>query len=165
MTYPMILAGFGVVTVMSLACRESVAQSDAALSAQVSSETASTGQSAAAKHESEAFVAEMSSPGPLAVGKDGMIVVTLKAKEGFKINDEYPIKFTLGAAPAGVVFSKSEFKRADGTFEAKVGKFEVPVKVAKAGKFLVQGTLKFSVCNDKTCLLDKRDLSAEIEAK
>ncbi len=101
----------------------------------------------------------------LSVGKEGFITVQIKAQEGFKVNDQYPHKIKFKAAPDGVSVPKMVRKdkgRFDGT---KKFTFRVPVTASKAGLFTVSGKLKFSVCNDKSCLIQKKNSKVAVNAK
>ena len=45
------------------------------------------------------------------------------------------------------------------------GVLEVPVQAQSAGKAKVAGILQFSVCDDERCLVEKRDLSLDLEVR
>jgi hypothetical protein len=94
------------------------------------------------------------------------LVVTLKAKEGYKVNDKYPHKIKLSDAPEGVELPKKLLKKEDGSFEGtKALTFKIPAKATKAGKFTIAGDIKFSVCNDQQCVIKKESLAAKLTAK
>lgn len=100
------------------------------------------------------------------VGQETQVIVTIKAAEGYKVNEKYPHKLKLGDAPAGLEFPKPVLKKDDGTFDGKKSfTFKVPVKATRAGTFSLEGKLKFSVCNDSQCLVEKKELKAKVTAK
>ena len=41
----------------------------------------------------------------------------------------------------------------------------IPLQAANAGLAKVSGTLSFSVCTEERCLVEKRDLSVDLEVK
>ena len=101
----------------------------------------------------------------LSVGKKGFINVVIKAKAGFKVNQDYPHKIKFKNVPDGVKVPTT-VKKKDGAFEGKSAfRFKVPVTASKAGKFKVGGKLKFSVCNDKSCIIKKKNIKVSLKAK
>ncbi len=106
-----------------------------------------------------------SSAESLSVGKKGFITVEIKAGEGYKVNDQYPHKIKFKSIPDGLSVPKM-VKKKDGAFEGKkVFRFKVAVTAAKAGDFKVSGKLKFSVCNDKSCIIQKKMIKVALSAK
>jgi hypothetical protein len=100
------------------------------------------------------------------VGQETQVTVTIRAKEGYKVNDKYPFKLKLADAPSGIELPKPVLKKGDGSFDGKNAfTFKVPVKATRAGSFDVKGNLKFSVCNDQSCLIEKKDVKAKVTAK
>jgi hypothetical protein len=100
------------------------------------------------------------------VGKETHILVTITAKNGFKINEKYPHKLKLAAPTEGLELPKLILKKKDAKIDGKKKlSFLVPVKATRAGTFTVSGKIKLSVCNDKSCLIDKQKLRAKLIAK
>ncbi len=88
----------------------------------------------------------------------------LSAKAPFHVNDKYPYKFKIKEAPglkfANLVVAKDQVK-------LEPARATVPVAFTpeSAGKHTIAGQLSFSVCTDDKCMIEKRDLALEIEAK
>ena len=100
------------------------------------------------------------------VGKETHILVTVTAKNGYKINEKYPHKIKLAAAADGLELPQPTLKKKDAKIDGKKKlTFRVPVKATRAGTFEVSGKIKLSVCNEKSCLIDKKKLSAKLTAK
>ncbi len=114
--------------------------------------------------EGESFVIKVEDA-TVAAGKEGTFTVSINAKDGFKVNDEYPHKLNLDAPPAGVELPKQKLKKGDGAFEGKSFVFKIPVKATSAGSHTVAGTVKFSVCNANQCQIKDAGIKAKISVK
>ena len=102
--------------------------------------------------------------GETAVGAHGTVKVTIKATDGFKVNQDYPHKIKL-ADNAGVDFDKKTYKKGDGRFEGKKAfVFEIGATPKSAGSHAIEGKVKFSVCNDSQCKIKKVALNAKLTA-
>ncbi|MBI4749885.1 MAG: hypothetical protein HY774_15470 [Acidobacteria bacterium] len=118
------------------------------------------------KIDKEQYLVEIKSTATCSAGQECMVEISIKAKADFHINDKYPTKFKLAdPAPEGVAYTKVLVKREDGKFDEKSGKLPVGFTVAKPGKVRISGTLSFSVINDANALMEKVDLSTEVEVK
>ena len=111
----------------------------------------------------EPFSTWLQAVSPVAAGSPASVEVVLVAKEGYHCNADYPHKFKLAAAPAGLTYPESVVKGMQVTPQRSV--LKVPVQAQAAGKATVSGTLQFSVCNDERCLIEKKDLSLALEVK
>jgi hypothetical protein len=119
-----------------------------------------------AKIEREAYVCEIATNGAYQAGTQGTVKITLNAKGDRHINPDYPHKFTTtDPAPEGVTYPKPVLTKADGSFDEKLGTFNLPFTAAKAGKVKIGGTFRFSVCNDSQCLMEKVDLALDVDVK
>jgi len=98
-------------------------------------------------------------------GEKASFNVTLQPKTGFHINGQFPIRFKANTPPEGVTYDKPLLKREDGKFTDTDGSFQVDFTAAKAGTYTVGGTISLSVCNEKTCTMEKVALEAAIEVK
>ncbi|MEO8902419.1 MAG: hypothetical protein ABI488_10565 [Polyangiaceae bacterium] len=115
------------------------------------------------KYSEAAFDLELQPKGAYASGKAGEVDIVLNAKAPFHVNQQYPYKFKLKQSP-GVTYPN----RVVGKDAVKLepARATVPVAfTAEAGKHTVQGQLSFSVCTDDKCVIEKRDLALDIEAK
>jgi hypothetical protein len=114
----------------------------------------------------EQYTIEVTSP-PVSVGADAEFQVKVEATGGFKFNKAFPTKLKLGDAPEGLVFPKPKLKKGDGVASAdgKSFTFAVPVKATRAGRFPFEAVLKFSVCNDDKCVVQRKKLKSSISAQ
>ena len=98
-------------------------------------------------------------------GEATKVMLSIKAKSGYKVNAKYPTKVT-ASAPGGVELQQSKFRTKDGTFkDKKTLEFAVPVMAKIAGKHKVDFKVKFSVCSADQCLLKKATVQAMVSAK
>jgi len=119
---------------------------------------------AASKYSEAPFEVELQPKGTYSSGQPGTAEIVITAKPPFHANDKYPYKFKLNEAPglkyANLVVDKDAVK-----VEKTRATLSVPLTPESAGKHTVSGKLFFSVCNDDQCLVEKRDLALEIDAK
>jgi hypothetical protein len=99
-------------------------------------------------------------------GEEGYVVVTIEAKNGHKINKEYPHKVSLDAPPKGLDLPMRTMKRADAEADGdKRLVFSIPAVPNQAGEYALNGKVKLSVCNDDTCQMAKEKLAARVVAQ
>ena len=94
----------------------------------------------------------------LKAGGAAAALVRIKAAAGYHWNKEYPAKATVTDGSAGAVEVKTrEFKQLAGGFEATDGEalVRIPVAGKSAGRETLTVETRFSVCNDKVCLIKK----------
>lgn len=111
----------------------------------------------------EPFSAWLQAVSPVAAGGPATVEAVLVAKPPYHCNAEYPHKFKLGAAPAGLSYPEATVKGAQVTAERSV--LRIPVLAQSPGKATVSGTLQFSVCTDERCLVEKRELMLNLEVR
>jgi hypothetical protein len=111
----------------------------------------------------EPFSIWLQAASPIAAGTPATVEAVLVAKPPYHCNAEYPHKFKLGAAPAGLSYPEATVKGMKVTAERSV--LSIPVQAQAAGKATVSGTLSFSVCTDERCLVEKRELALNLEVK
>lgn len=111
----------------------------------------------------ESFSTWLQAVSPVSAGSPATVEAVLVAKSGYHCNAEYPHKFKLGAAPAGLSYPEATVKGMQVSPERSV--LRIPVVAQSPGKATVSGTFQFSVCNDERCLIEKRDLSLALEVK
>jgi len=118
---------------------------------------------AASKYNEAAFDLELKPKGDYAAGKAAEADIVLNAKAPFHVNQQYPYKFKLKEAP-GVTYPNMVV--AKDAVKLEPARATLPVAfTAEAGKHTVSGLLSFSVCTDDKCVIEKRELALEIEAK
>jgi hypothetical protein len=103
----------------------------------------------------------------LSVGAKGTASVTIAALNGYKWNKEYPAKLLFKAAPKNIKLGKSEFKQMAGDFKVGDKKTDIAVSMqAKAaGKETITGVLKFSICNETACIIEKADVALAVSVQ
>ena len=107
------------------------------------------------------------SGGTLTRGSDGKATVMIVPAKGYKWNLQYPAKLSFPADGAHVALAKKEFKQLAKDFDAseKKASIHVPMKGTSAGAEVLKGTAKFSVCNERTCLIETAEISLSIQVK
>lgn len=98
---------------------------------------------------------------PAKAGAPLQLEAVLVAKPPYHCNEEYPHKFKLNAAPAGLSYPEETVRGMKVTPERSV--LTIPVNAQSAGKPTVAGTLSFSVCTEERCLVEKRELSVALD--
>jgi hypothetical protein len=111
----------------------------------------------------EPFSVWLQATSPISAGAPAKVEVVLVAKPPYHCNAEYPHKFKLGPAPAGLSYPEATVKGMQVSAERSV--LAIPVQAQSAGKATVSGTLSFSVCTEERCLVEKRDLALNLEVK
>ena len=119
---------------------------------------------AAATATGEGFDVTFSPKGSYTVGQPGVAEITLVARAPFHVNDKYPYKFKLKESPGlkygSLVVGKDQVK-----LEEKRATLSVPFTVEKPGKHTVAGLFLFSVCAEDKCLIERKELALDIDAK
>jgi hypothetical protein len=121
-----------------------------------------TGDASSVEHE--AYSVE-SKPTKAKVGKAAQLVVAVKAKGTFHLNQEYPHKLTLDGVPEGVRVEKTDLKRGDAELDEHSLTFKLEATPEKAGRHVIKATLKTSVCDEKQCILKSEKLSLRVVGK
>lgn len=116
----------------------------------------------AANVEADTYRVEITTTGPYKSGATGTVKITLTAKGGFHINDQYPYRFKASSPVEGVSYPKPVLERADGQFQEKTAVFTLPFVAARAGKFALGGVLNLSVCSPASCIVQKAPLDLTI---
>jgi hypothetical protein len=97
-------------------------------------------------------------------GAASALALTLEARGGYHVNQEYPIRIDL-KAPTGVKLGKASLARSDATlFTEPLARFEVPFS-AEAGSHNVTATVDFAVCTAETCVPDQRTLALALQVR
>lgn len=141
----------------------SAAAAAAPAPAPAAADSAAPAAAAASKYSEAGFDLVLQPKGDYASGKAAEADVVLSAKPPYHVNDKYPYKFKLKEAP-GLSFANMVVTKELVKFEP--ARATVPVAFTpSAGKHTLSGQLSFSVCTDDKCMIEKRDLALEIEAK
>lgn len=110
-----------------------------------------------------AFSAYLSGAGKYKVGTPGTVTAVLNALGEYKVNKEYPIKFTLNAAPAGVSFGETVLRNANKA--EKKATISIPFTPDSAGTHTISGVFSIGVCVASSCTNQKVPLSVAIKAE
>lgn len=101
----------------------------------------------------------------VAVGKPGLLVLSIVPVEKVHVDPRAPLKITLGGTP-GLNLSKSTLGKADPVDPKAAGRrFEVPFVAETAGKHEAKAKLDFFVCSDQWCVKQVRDVAVAIDAR
>ncbi len=101
----------------------------------------------------------------VAVGKPGLLVLSIVPVEKIHVDPRAPLKITLEATP-GLVLSKTSLGKADPVDPKAPGRrFEVPFVAQAAGRHQARAKLDFFVCSDQWCVKQVRDVTVAVEAK
>jgi hypothetical protein len=112
-------------------------------------------------------------PAICSAGAPCTVALKLVATGDFHVNDEYPYRFKADDAP-GVTFLGTDtagattFSKAAGDWQkgdAKSGAMTVKFVAGDPGPKAIAGTLKLSVCSAGACLLEQRQVKANVVAK
>ncbi len=95
------------------------------------------------------------------------ITLRLEAKGDFHVNKEYPYKFKMNAAPAGVTYPTDTFSKANGDFtldasNEKVGTMTLKFKSANKGAVSISGVFKLSVCSAQNCQMETANVTVPV---
>lgn len=118
------------------------------------------------KIETGSFSLEVSPAQPgFAVGKAGELEIALQSRGEWHVNQEYPIRVDLKAAP-GVKLPKAELVRDDAKeFGEEKVRFLAAVEPASAGEHEVTCDVSFALCTEENCILEKRTLAMVLEVQ
>lgn len=114
-------------------------------------------------YKEEAFHLSIEAPSAVQAGKEAVFKVILSAQSGYKVNDEYPLKFQFSETEH-VKPTKPTVRKEDALLEKQRAEMPLPVTIDTKGKHKVSGKLSFSVCTEERCLIEKRDLSIDVDA-
>lgn len=122
-------------------------------------------QAMSMKAEADSYLVEISAGSPAHAGAAGSVRVSLTAKAGFHINEQYPYRFRASPPVDGISYPKPVLERADGQFEEKTAVFQLPFIASRAGEFSVGGVLNLSVCSPTSCVVQKAPLAVTVHVQ
>ena len=99
-------------------------------------------------------------------GKDGKVSITIVPAKGYKWNKDFPAMLTMKEGTEGVVALKGNQYRGD-AFQTKDKNVSVAAEVTgkKAGEQALEGELRFSVCNEESCIIATEKVEAKVTVK
>ncbi|HEX3777381.1 MAG TPA: hypothetical protein VHV51_23070 [Polyangiaceae bacterium] len=119
---------------------------------------------AASKYSESNFELVLAPKGNYASGQAGEAEIVLSAKAPFHVNQNYPYKFKLKESP-GLKFASPVVGKDQVKLEPARATLPVAFTPESAGKHTLAGQLSFSVCTDDKCMIEKRELVLDIDAK
>ncbi len=122
------------------------------------------------KPKGRAFDVGLSPSGAYVANQPATAIVSIRAREGFHVNPEYPVKFTASsdgavafATPTVALLEVLERTPcAEHAEDTCLARAPLAFSVTKAGPAKVAGTLALSVCNADQCLIEKVPLSLDV---
>jgi len=100
------------------------------------------------------------------IGEEGYVVVSIEARDGYKINTEYPQKVVMSEPPEGLSLPLRTLRMEHAERESDQRLvFSVPAVPDRAGEYDLTGIVRLSVCNDDVCKIGKEQLSARVVAQ
>ena len=98
-------------------------------------------------------------------GKAGEFEIALEARGEWHVNQEYPIRIELNAAP-GVALKKNELVRDDAKeFGEDKVRFLVAVEPSALGEHEVTCDVSFAMCTEENCVLEKRTVAMQLKVE
>jgi hypothetical protein len=102
--------------------------------------------------------------GKTKVGNKTTLQVKVSVAKGWKWNEQYPAKLEFKDVPVGVSLDKAKYSQLKGDFKSSKQAASVALRVSgkKTGETTVVGKMKFSVCNETTCVIEKAPVSVVV---
>ena len=105
------------------------------------------------------------SEGAYRIGKTGEVEIALEGRGDWHVNQEYPIRVDLKAAP-GVVLEKSELLKEDAKeFGEEKVRFLAGLEPSAAGEHQVTCDVSFAMCTEENCILEKRTVAMQLKVE
>jgi len=99
-----------------------------------------------------------------AADKESALELTLEARGGYHVNQDYPIRVDV-KAPAGVKLAKASLGKPDAaTFNEQQASFKLPFS-ASAGAHDLTAVVDFAVCTKETCVPDQRTVALAFQVR
>lgn len=111
--------------------------------------------------EPEPFELSVLTPTSLSAGAAGAVVITVTARSGYKVNQEYPYRARV-TATGSVSVAKSELRQGDFHFDKMLARASVGLR-SSGGRGTIKVELSFSVCSPTRCVVDRRVFERTIE--
>ncbi len=99
------------------------------------------------------------------IGKAGEVEIALEGRGEWHVNQEYPVRVDLKAAP-GVTLKKSELVKDDAKeFGEDKVRFLAAVEPSAAGDHEVTCDVSFAMCTEENCILEKRTVALRLKVE
>ena len=108
------------------------------------------------------FELKVSANAPYHVDTLGSFAVTVRTKNGWHVNQDYPVRVTVSGSP-DIRLTKSDLERGDAAeFDEEHAHFEVPVTPTRSGEHRCTATVDFAVCTDEACIPVQRTVTTSL---
>ena len=116
--------------------------------------------------ETGSFLLEVSSPeSGLTVGTPGQVTIALEGRGDWHVNQEYPIRVDLKAAP-GVGLQQQALEKSDAeVFNDDKATFLASLEPVEAGEHEVICDVRFALCTDENCVLERRTVAMHVKVE
>ncbi|MBT8469863.1 MAG: hypothetical protein HKN10_20245 [Myxococcales bacterium] len=116
--------------------------------------------------ETASFVLAVApSAGGYRIGKTGEVEIALEGRGDWHVNEEYPIRVDLKAAP-GVALAKTELLKDDAKeFGEERVRFLAGLEPSAAGDHEVTCDVSFAMCTEENCILEKRTVAMQLKVE
>ncbi|RLB38746.1 MAG: hypothetical protein DRH30_11020 [Deltaproteobacteria bacterium] len=99
------------------------------------------------------------------IGKTGEVEIALEGRGDWHVNQEYPIRVDLKAAP-GVALKKNELVKDDAKeFGEDKVRFLAALEPSAAGDHEVTCDVSFAMCTEENCILEKRTVTMQLKVE
>lgn len=111
----------------------------------------------------KSFSASLTGSGSYKAGQQGELTASVNALGDYKLNEEYPYKFTLKDPPDGVSYPETSVR--DVSKSGKTATVNIPFTADKPGNYTVSGVYALSVCTKENCVIEKVPLTANVKVE
>jgi hypothetical protein len=111
------------------------------------------------------FELRATAEGPFTTGKPGSFAITVRPKNEYHLNLEFPTSVSIKAPEAVALDSTVLGKKDASVFSEQLIRFTVRFKPAAAGAHQVKSEVAFAVCTPKICIPKKETLTIELSVK
>ena len=113
--------------------------------------------------EEDTFRREAKAPSsPLDVGKPRTLELVLQGRNGWHVNQEYPIQIELDSSEQLALASRTLTKDAAKSFTDDLATFAMEVTPEAAGQHWISCAVSFAMCTKDNCVLEKRSVRREM---
>jgi hypothetical protein len=91
------------------------------------------------------------------------VTAVVNALGEYHVNQEYPYKFKMGTAPAGVSYPEAIVRAVNRT--EKRATMSIPFTPDAAGTHTISGECSLSVCTESNCVIEKAQLSVTVKVE
>lgn len=107
------------------------------------------------------FSAYLSAKPSYKKGQPATVTAIVNALGEYHVNQEYPYKFKMGTAPAGVTYPEAVVRSVSRT--EKRATMPIPFTPDASGTATISGECALSVCTDSNCVIEKVPLSVTVK--